>query len=425
MEPGGVTRGASWSGHERNHYWKNMEGKDFLEMSGISHADVSWDSRSFSLFDFDHDGFQDFVMVNANRPFVQLFRNRFGELLPDGKRGGAIYLRLEGGNHGPDPDPDWSNRDGIGARVLVDLGDRTLLREYRCGEGLGAQNSATLHIGIGQAEQVQGLRILWPSGRETEIPAVPAGRLVTVRERSEDPAYTVESRKPLATRGLVAAIDPGLGIGHSPELDGLPFRVDHLAACRLAAFEDQVEDEVSLHLIHILSIYLQVGETLGLGHDLVAPTADPGEGVAAVLRGLGRDLVEVSPHGAVGFFDRDIGSADGLPRCIADNPHDLVGRCQRDLTKVDGFPLAQGLHVARATEPMGPLNLQAQAHIRRHFGIQAAVCLCLQGVLGMPRLGIDARNFFRGVIQVDRDRGPGHSIALAIDQLQAQLGGRA
>lgn len=261
MEPGGVTRGASWSGHERNHYWKNMEGKDFLEMSGISHADVSWDSRSFSLFDFDHDGFQDFVMVNANRPFVQLFRNRFGELLPDGKRGGAIYLRLEGGNHGPDPDPDWSNRDGIGARVLVDLGDRTLLREYRCGEGLGAQNSATLHIGIGQAEQVQGLRILWPSGRETEIPAVPAGRLVTVRERSEDPAYTVESRKPLATRGLVAAIDPGLGIGHSPELQALlqdqseaPYRLvmswfTTCAACKraeptLAAMREAFAEEI-------------------------------------------------------------------------------------------------------------------------------------------------------------------------------------
>lgn len=222
VEPGGVVRGASWSGHERNHYWKNMEGQDFLEMSGISHADVSWDSRSFSLFDYDNDGFQDFVMVNANRPFVQLFRNRYGELLPEEKRGKAIYLRLEGGNHGPDPDPEWSNRDGIGARVLVDLGDRTLLREYRCGEGLGAQNSTTMHIGIGPREQVEGMRILWPSGRVTEVPAVPAGRLVAAMERPRNGReYILMWRKPLGPKPHVAAVDAVEEIGHSPELQKL------------------------------------------------------------------------------------------------------------------------------------------------------------------------------------------------------------
>lgn len=222
VEPGGVTRGASWSGHERNHYWKNMEGKDFLEMSGISHADVSWDSRSFSLLDFDHDGFQDFVMVNANRPLVQLFRNRFGELLPEAQRGRAIYVRLEGGNHGPDPNPEWSNRDGIGAKVLVDLGDRTLLREYRCGEGLGAQNSATMYIGIGNLDRIPGIQVLWPSGRVTDVPSMPAGSLAFVRERAEPGKEAIVGRlKPLAPRASSHVVDQAEAMGHSPELKRL------------------------------------------------------------------------------------------------------------------------------------------------------------------------------------------------------------
>lgn len=261
VEPGGVTRGASWSGHERNHYWKNMEGQDFLEMSGISHADVSWDSRTFSLFDYDHDGFQDFVMVNANRPMVQLFRNRFGELLPEGQRGKAIFVRLEGGNHGPDADPEWSNRDAIGARLLVDLGDRTLLREYRCGEGLGAQNSATLFLGIGALDQVEGVQVLWPSGRITDIPSVPAGTLIEVRERADSGAeFVFRARKPLTPRGQVVAADPASEIGHSPELQRLldgktdaPYRLvmswfTTCAACKradptLAAMRDAFPEE--------------------------------------------------------------------------------------------------------------------------------------------------------------------------------------
>ncbi|MFK5956737.1 MAG: ASPIC/UnbV domain-containing protein, partial [Planctomycetota bacterium] len=162
VEPGGVGRGASWSGHERNHLWMNQVGQDFLEVSGISGADVPWDSRTFALLDYDHDGFQDFVMVNANAPFVQLFRNQFQKLLPDQKHGGVIHIRLEGGNQLAEASSEWSNRDGIGARIRMVVGEQTILREYRCGEGLGAQNSATLTIGFGQHKGPVQVEVLWP-----------------------------------------------------------------------------------------------------------------------------------------------------------------------------------------------------------------------------------------------------------------------
>ncbi|MHC4822542.1 MAG: ASPIC/UnbV domain-containing protein [Planctomycetota bacterium] len=224
----GINKGASWSGHERNHFWRNLGGKDFLEMSGISAVDMPWDSRTFSLFDYDQDGFQDFVLVNANRPMVQVFRNRFGDLLPEGKRGGVIRVRLEGGNFGNQSDPEWSNRDGIGARLLVDLGDRTVLREYRCGEGLGTQNSSTIVIGIGTQEHVAGIKVLWPSGRTSEVGQVPAGALITVQERASveasGGAVQVTEMPPLQIRAdgngaSGPASAPSLG--HSPELTAL------------------------------------------------------------------------------------------------------------------------------------------------------------------------------------------------------------
>lgn len=186
VEPGGVGRGASWSGHERNHLWMNQAGEDFLELSGVSGADEAWDSRTFSLLDYDHDGFQDFVMVNANAPYVQVFRNRFGDLLPEEKRGGSIYLRLEGGNQTAQPSTEWSNRDGIGARIKVQAGELSILREYRCGEGLGAQNSATLNIGVGAHKGMILVTVFWPSGKVTGPMEVSVSDLVFAKETEAD-----------------------------------------------------------------------------------------------------------------------------------------------------------------------------------------------------------------------------------------------
>ncbi|MEE8046941.1 MAG: ASPIC/UnbV domain-containing protein, partial [Dehalococcoidia bacterium] len=48
--------------------------------------------------------------------------------------------------------------------------------------GLAAQNSATMLVGIGDAERAKRLEIRWPSGRSYDTTAVPAGTLVTAYE---------------------------------------------------------------------------------------------------------------------------------------------------------------------------------------------------------------------------------------------------
>ena len=78
-----------------------------------------------------------------------------------------------------------SNPDAIGARVEVDVAGRTRVMELRAGEGLAAQNSTELLIGLGSATAVEALRVLWPGGGRTVLEApevVPGGRsAVTMR----------------------------------------------------------------------------------------------------------------------------------------------------------------------------------------------------------------------------------------------------
>ncbi len=141
-------------------------------MSGVSGLDHPADGRAFAVLDFDRDGWQDLAVVNANAPLLQLYRNQIGD--GEGDRAGIVALRFEGGNRVASSNDQWSARDGYGARVLVELGGRTLLREHRAGEGLAAQNSPTMRIGIGESDRADHLESDGPPGRRGTRPPFPS-----------------------------------------------------------------------------------------------------------------------------------------------------------------------------------------------------------------------------------------------------------
>lgn len=174
----------SWSGHERDHLFLNSGGA-FVEASAISGLDSPLDGRAFGVLDFDRDGFSDLAVVNANAPQLQLYRNRFGDPGPERGLQGAppvIAIRFVGGNTSPEAARGLGNRDGYGVRVTAQVGGRALVREHRCGEGLGAQNSATLMIGLGKHPAADSLTVRWPSGKSHKVDNVAAGTLLTAYE---------------------------------------------------------------------------------------------------------------------------------------------------------------------------------------------------------------------------------------------------
>ena len=58
-----------------------------------------------------------------------------------------------------------SNRDGIGAKVTLRMGDDVVYREVSGGCGFGSTNSLSLEIGLGIHTKVDTLEIVWPSGQ--------------------------------------------------------------------------------------------------------------------------------------------------------------------------------------------------------------------------------------------------------------------
>ena len=167
----------SFSGNERNHLFLQGPG-NFLDASDVSGADALADTRSVVIWDPERDGWPDLALINANTPKVTLLRNTLGA----SRAPRVIAIRLRGGNETPSPAPGRSPRDPCGALLTVVTGDGELLREYSCGTGLAAQNSATILVGLGDAAGPVAVRVRWPSGATQQIDGVAPGTLLTVDE---------------------------------------------------------------------------------------------------------------------------------------------------------------------------------------------------------------------------------------------------
>lgn len=140
------------------------------------------DGRSFSLLDYDHDGWLDILLVNQNTPRVRLFRNLMGES-GYGSEKHSIALRFVGGNSEARPSSEWSSRDGLGTSVELELSDEvTIYREHQTGSSRQAQNSSTMLVGLGGRGTVRKLKVRWLSGKSNQAANVRAGTLVTVYE---------------------------------------------------------------------------------------------------------------------------------------------------------------------------------------------------------------------------------------------------
>ncbi len=77
-----------------------------------------------------------------------------------------------------------SNRDGIGARVSVKAGTRTLVDEVRSGSSYISNNDMRVHFGLGSVGKVESVQIRWPSGLIERWQNVPVDSIQTMKEGS-------------------------------------------------------------------------------------------------------------------------------------------------------------------------------------------------------------------------------------------------
>ena len=142
-------------------------------------------TRSAVIFDVDGDGDLDVVTNEFNDAPMMLVSN-----LSERKRIHYVAVKPIGGA---------SNRDGLGAVVKVRAAGTTYMKVLDGNSGYLSHSVSPLYFGLGGAESVESIEIVWPSGTRQSV-AAPI-RIDSVVEVREPPRAAARSPRAIRTSG--------------------------------------------------------------------------------------------------------------------------------------------------------------------------------------------------------------------------------
>jgi hypothetical protein len=128
-----------------------------------------YSSRSSVAFDIDHDGDLD-IVTNQPCALPQVFVSNLAQI----KRINFLKVKLVG---------TYSNRDGLGATVVVTTKKERYTQFNDGKSGYLSQSNLPLYFGLDTATTTQTIEVLWPSGKKTLLQNIPANQEIEIREQ--------------------------------------------------------------------------------------------------------------------------------------------------------------------------------------------------------------------------------------------------
>ncbi|MDH4070251.1 MAG: malectin domain-containing carbohydrate-binding protein, partial [Ignavibacteria bacterium] len=155
-------------------FFENNEDGTFTDISEAAGLNDPRMARCSSIADFDGDGFMD-LFVGRYGMAPSLYRNEAFDL---GNTYQWLTVTVEG---------TISNRDGIGARVILETPDGvSQIREMTSGPTYGGGDQRIALFGM--RNNLEGtLTVRWPTGSEQVIGTVASGQTIHVIEEEDDP----------------------------------------------------------------------------------------------------------------------------------------------------------------------------------------------------------------------------------------------
>lgn len=158
--------GASSYQTDASHLWMNDSGAGFSDLAAQSRMFDQRQGRSVLCDDFTGDGAVDVLLLTYGQQQQQFLwvnqqlDHRF------------LKVRLEGLP---------PNTQAIGARISVSIGTETQSGLVAVNSGFTAHSSTEQLFGLGDAEQVSGVSVLWPDGQTTILANPAVNSTLTIR----------------------------------------------------------------------------------------------------------------------------------------------------------------------------------------------------------------------------------------------------
>ena len=127
--------------------------------------------RGAAYGDYDRDGDLDLLVSNSG----VISRNGRAWLLRNDANHKNNYLRIK-------TKGIVSNRDGIGTKVIISTAGVQQRQMVHTGSSYCSQSEMILTFGLGQAEVVDWLEVIWPSSTIDKYTHITANTLLTINE---------------------------------------------------------------------------------------------------------------------------------------------------------------------------------------------------------------------------------------------------
>lgn len=192
---------------ENNFLYHNNRDGTFTKVTAGSLVNDGGYSTGCAWADYDNDGFLDLFVSNG---WVTKSENNF-LYRNNGNSNNWITFKLVG---------TLSNRSAIGAKVrvkaIIDRNTVWQMREISGGSNYGSQNDMRPNFGLGDATNIDLVRIEWPSGIVQTLTNVAAKQFLRVEEHQlpggviATPSFTSVSRSANGAVDLTVTGDAGL-----------------------------------------------------------------------------------------------------------------------------------------------------------------------------------------------------------------------
>lgn len=151
------------------HLFRNLGKKKFKDMAANLGSALQQPAvgRGAAYGDYDNDGDLDLLLTSNNGP-ARLLRNE------GGNQNNLLRIRTIG---------TTSNRNAIGAKVILTLSDqKKLTKVVKTGSSYCSQSELPLTFGLGKADKVQAIDIVWPNGNKQTLSDINANQEITIEE---------------------------------------------------------------------------------------------------------------------------------------------------------------------------------------------------------------------------------------------------
>ncbi|WP_220173715.1 CRTAC1 family protein [Halopelagius longus] len=155
--------GEQFEYYQHSRIFERVERGRFEDRTATAVGMVKTDGRGVGQLDFDADGHADLIAANADGT-TRLYRNQ-------APNGNALQVTVR---------PD-DNRTVLGTTVTVVTENRTNYRRLNAKADFLSQDSHVLHVGIGDADRIERLRVEYPDGTVVRFHDLCPNRRLVVR----------------------------------------------------------------------------------------------------------------------------------------------------------------------------------------------------------------------------------------------------